>query len=324
MEMASFTTCKVQVTRNVDLEKLYAARRGAKIRMRRTTIAISSVDFNKRNPLLNGILCKAPFKRRRSVHSSAPTTSRAASSDSINGNILTNENHRSSKENNSQKDVIENGSPDEKVTSTTENCRPSYDRENNSTIDAVSEANQSGLSSEITVAESVGEIVGASKENDLPKGVASSPPNKSRHHISRKSSVAKRVLLPLPPLVEIGNSENPTNQISVIDEKIPDGLNLPQPLQPVTEETKKKRKLPDLIPIADVKLYSKFPGDVVEKRSKTSQFILDALDKMEANKSQSDQTVPIANITHEFDDSEEHFGTLRYSDSECSESSEEK
>lgn len=151
-------------------------------------------------------------------------------------------------------------------------------------------------------------------------------PIENRGAINEKASTSKGVLLPWLPLVEFSNNLFPTSETSIIDDEIPTTMNLPLPMAPINVQSKPQRNVPVLIPIRDLISFPmpNSPIGSIEKRSKTSQFILDTLDKIQAETGKPDQTVPHNTITNLVDETrmdyvDESFGHLHFSDSESSE-----
>lgn len=74
MAMESFIGCKVRIARNLNLEKLLVTRRSAKIRARRTTIAVDKSIFSSGSSADSGTsllfkkMSSKPFTRRRSMY----------------------------------------------------------------------------------------------------------------------------------------------------------------------------------------------------------------------------------------------------------------
>lgn len=93
---------------------------------------------------------------------------------------------------------------------------------------------------------------------------------------------------------------------SILDSTVPVLFDLPAPIEPL-KETQTVKRVPSLLPICDME--KKTYGSA-KKVSKTSQLILDVLDKYQQQKQQSVSTEEI-NVTIDYE-SDESIGRLTY------------
>lgn len=299
-----YSQCKVEIGRNIGLNKLLITRRSAKITARRRTIVLDGFvapPVANRSTMLFKKISDKPFATRR--RSMCAKVSLDKSDDQ---NVA--HQHVQSKQANEDIAVQGPSGLQDSVTSTKkiDEVTSNLDAENDGGLYSNNENNcdeviEATTSASISSSANESTLSDADKENMseevlfpfLPSVIVQKEfANANQMSMILDSGVPNFNDLPIPivPLpTQVLNAEGDLILMDlevssqILDASVPALIDLPAPIVPLRENGETKRAVPSLIPICDMNVKTYRPA---KKTSKTSQMILDVLDKFKEQQKQ--------------------------------------
>lgn len=340
----SYLLCKVRISRNTKMEKLFLTRRTAKINARRKSIALNeyvaplAVD---RSTMLFKEITNKPFMTRRRSVSTRITRANSDKNDAdhridtnkaAEGTIAVSDHQQSNVQvHDNRNKAIDEEAKSNSVSENDDELHPNNEIHNTKEV-IEQTTTQSTVSGGPEHSSSVPDV---DKENDapletillpfLPPVVIQNDVIHTMRSTILDSNMPSMHNLPKPimPIAQHVDVEEDLIQMdlevsqAILDCSVPDLLDLPAPIVPIHESQQTKRAIPSLIPICDMKKYGP-----TKKMTKTSRLILSVLNKFDRHQLISQQSTLAedvnitpaeeVNITIDFE-SDESIGRLYYS-----------
>lgn len=323
----SYSQCKVRISRNTKMEKLFLTRRTAKINARRKSIALNEyvapLAVDRSTMLFKEITNKPFMTRRRSVSTRITRVNSdkndadrriSDSSKAGEGTILVHDDRNK---------TIDEEAKSNSVSENDDELHPN--NENHETKEVIEQTTTQSTVS--TGPEHSSSATDVDKENDastetillpfLPPVVVQKDVIHAMSSTILDSNMPSMHNLPKPimPITQHVDVEDDLIRMdlevsqAILDCSVPDLLDLPAPIAPIHESNQTKRAVPFLIPICDMKKYGP-----TKKMTKTSQMILGVLNEFDQHQLKTKQSIPAeeVNITIDFE-SDESIGQLYYS-----------